>query len=272
VADRVIRIWDVDTAAWCEVVPRRPGLFQVCAHISGDRDSDRLATLRVLVIADVVARAAEDQGLQAFIGHAGGTGSSEAPQLLELAQSALGLRPAVGMAVLSADLPAPCDGPTDLHLTSPDARLDPREDGILAAVGQILVDGGSGAAIWRILSEPGSDPLSIKKALLSAPHHEPADLTVAALSSAREALRIWRRHVAGWAEFPSRPVPPEIRTAIRRFGGQLDTPALIGLLEDVVDDDRVPPGTKFETFVLADRMLGLDLERWIGQPDAESST
>jgi hypothetical protein len=88
------------------------------------------------------------------------------------------------------------------------------------------------------------------------------------LSSERETLRIWRHHVARWAEFPSSPVPPEIKTTIRLFSSQLDTPALMRLLEEVVQDDGAPPGAKFETFIFADRILGLDLGRWIGQPDS----
>lgn len=221
-----------------------------------------------MVVADVVARTAEEQGLQAFIAHVGDMGVGEAPRLIELARSSLGIRPAVGLAASEAELPTPSNGPTDLHLIGPGLQLHPQAGGMLAAVGRILADSGADAALSGILSEPAAEPLCIRKALLSAPHYDSADLTMPTLSSERETLRIWRHHVARWAEFPSSPVPPEIKTTIRLFSSQLDTPALMRLLEEVVQDDGAPPGAKFETFIFADRILGLDLGRWIGQPDS----
>jgi hypothetical protein len=40
---------------------------------------------------------------------------------------------------------------------------------------------------------------------------------------------------------------------------------VLALLRDLADDDSVPAGARFETFLYADRILGLDLPRDIGR-------
>jgi hypothetical protein len=44
----------------------------------------------------------------------------------------------------------------------------------------------------------------------------------------------------------------------------LDTVSALALLRGLAPDASVPAGAKFETFVYADRILGLDLARDIG--------
>lgn len=41
--------------------------------------------------------------------------------------------------------------------------------------------------------------------------------------------------------------------------------SLLALLRDLAPDSEVPGGAKFETFLYADRVLGLDLPRDIGR-------
>jgi hypothetical protein len=45
----------------------------------------------------------------------------------------------------------------------------------------------------------------------------------------------------------------------------LDTVAILALLREVASDDEISAGERFETFMLADRVLGLDLARHIGK-------
>jgi cysteinyl-tRNA synthetase len=52
------------------------------------------------------------------------------------------------------------------------------------------------------------------------------------------------------------------------FDDDLDTPAAIRVLRALEKDGDIPPGSKFETFAHADRLLGLDLARDIGRPPA----
>ena len=74
--------------------------------------------------------------------------------------------------------------------------------------------------------------------------------------------------MAYWAESPSRPIPTPIAKLAGAAFGHLNTVSALTLLRGLVGDARVPAGAKFETFVYADRILGLDLPREIGQPRA----
>jgi cysteinyl-tRNA synthetase len=46
----------------------------------------------------------------------------------------------------------------------------------------------------------------------------------------------------------------------------LDTPTALVALGELDKEDGLPPGSKFETFAWADRVLGLDLVRDVGRP------
>jgi cysteinyl-tRNA synthetase len=43
-----------------------------------------------------------------------------------------------------------------------------------------------------------------------------------------------------------------------------DGATVIGILTDLANDDTVPPGARFETFLSVDRVLALDLARHLG--------
>lgn len=101
---------------------------------------------------------------------------------------------------------------------------------------------------------------------MSFPAYQQADLTDRGLATADQTVRDWRRLVARWAEQPSRPIPAHLTEMIRSAFGDLDTAAAIALLGGMADDDGVPDGAKFETFVYVDRLLGLDLPSDIGKP------
>lgn len=68
------------------------------------------------------------------------------------------------------------------------------------------------------------------------------------------------------AAWPYGLVPAHLTEMIRAAFGDLDTTAAIALLGGMADDDGVPDGAKFETFVYVDRLLGLDLPSDIGKP------
>jgi hypothetical protein len=116
-----------------------------------------------------------------------------------------------------------------------------------------------------VLGGDGYDPLAVRFALMSSPYGQPADLVGDVLASAGDTVGQWRRGVAQWAEWPSHPMPPHLTTAARAALGDLDTVALLALLRGLEHDDGAPAGAKFETFVYADRVLGLDLPREIGR-------
>jgi cysteinyl-tRNA synthetase len=116
-----------------------------------------------------------------------------------------------------------------------------------------------------VLTGSARDPLAVRFALMSVPAHQPADLTSRVLASAHQAIGDWRRRVARWAEQPSRPIPAYLAEMARTAFEDLDTAAAIALLRRLADDDSVPDGAKFETFLYVDRVLGLDLPSDIGK-------
>ena len=66
--------------------------------------------------------------------------------------------------------------------------------------------------------------------------------------------------------------PADVRSVCGRLPGafddDLDTPAALRVLRSLEKDSEIPPGAKFETFVYADQLLGLDLARDIGRAPA----
>ena len=59
--------------------------------------------------------------------------------------------------------------------------------------------------------------------------------------------------------------PEAAAATVRAAFGNLDTVAVLALLRSLAADETVPAGPRFETFVYADRVLGLDLPRDIGR-------
>lgn len=109
------------------------------------------------------------------------------------------------------------------------------------------------------------DPLAARLALMSFPSQKPADVDDDVLAQAGGTLGSWRQQVAWWAESPSRPIPAPIAEAVESAFGRLDTVSVLALLRGLLPDASVPAGAKFETFVYADRILGLDLAREVGR-------
>jgi len=239
-----------------------PGLLRVCAHVRASADPGDLTGLRVLLIADLLARAAEVDGLQVLTMWALNDESAGAAAV-ERAAAALGIHPAV----LPADFATPWPGGrADVHIADDVAIYEDDGKGVLirAAAARLaqdvrsLDDAAAGAPA-------GHDPLAVRLALMSLPRHQPAEFTADRLADAGRTLSEWRSCVATWAEFPSGAIPEPIATTVRAAFGDLNIVAVLSLLSDLVTDESVPPGRRFETFVYVDRVLGLDLARDIGR-------
>jgi hypothetical protein len=200
----------------------------------------------------MLARAAELHHLQVLtvLAHPGQAPAAAA----ERAADALGIHPPAARASLPEAHTSP-GGPVDVHVDTAGGG----QSGLVARVGTARLHGAD------VLAGPGDYPLAVRLALMSLPYHRPADLSGDVLASAQETIAHWRRQVAGWAESPSRPIPARIAQALRAAFGDLDTAAALALLRDLAPDTDVPAGAKFETFVYADRVLGLDLPRDIGR-------
>jgi hypothetical protein len=224
--------------------------------------------LRVLLVADLLARTAELLGLQVLTVLAFTGQSSEQATAFERAADALGIHPPAARAS-SRDAQISLGGPFDVHLVGNGVGVDGGQSGLVARVGAVHMgqaDHQDEAAVGDVLAGHGHDPLAVRLALMSFPCHQPADLTESVLADARETLGHWRRRVAEWAESPSKPIPARVRETAQAAFGDLDTVSALALLRGLATDASGPAGAKFETFVFADRILGVDLAREIGRP------
>src|ERR1022692_1565032 len=115
----------------------------------------------------------------------------------------------------------------------------------------------------------GLDPLALRLALLEHRYRQQMNLTWDIVQAADVTLRRWRQRVADWAESPSKPMCAQYVSDITgAFDDDLDTPAALRGMRALEKDAEIPPGSKFETFAHADRLLGLDLARDVGRPRA----
>ncbi|MGW3624044.1 hypothetical protein [Streptomyces sp. NPDC000880] len=228
-----------------------PGPLRICAHVPPRGGPGSLTGLRVLLVADVLARVVELRGRQVLLGRTG-------PRVPSAA--AAGIRPADARGTPDhiADM---LGGPPGVHLTDR------------------AYEGGSGASLHVAEAhtsvslaglEAGleeQDPLAVRLLLLSRAHHEPVALRAEDLDEARLTLARWRRAVADWAEQPSKPMPADrLRPVHTALEDRLGTPAVLDLLRDLETATDVPAGAKFETFAHLDRVLGLELARETGHP------
>lgn len=100
----------------------------------------------------------------------------------------------------------------------------------------------------------GEEPLGVRLKILGF-DDEPA-----------RTIQRWRAGVAKWANSPSGAMSrPHAEAIAAAFSDNLDAAAALRVLAELEADDSVPDGVKFETFVGADRMFGLDLARDIGR-------
>ena len=111
------------------------------------------------------------------------------------------------------------------------------------------------------------DPLALRLAFLQTRYRQQANLSWEGLAAADRLLARWRGLVAEWAEHDSKPMcATHQQDLAEAFGDDLDTPRALQVLRRAAADDALPPGSRFELFAWADRVLGLDLVRDVGRP------
>jgi len=263
----VLRLPDARTGSPAEVRPATPGVLRICVHLPHAAAGSGITALRVLLTADLLARTAELTGLQALTAVQLTGASPGQAAVIEGDAGALGIHPPAAHAGCR-DAPSALGGPVDVHVTGDGAGVGPGPAGLSVSVGAAHLAGAGAypeAADGGLFAGRRDDPLAVRLALMSFPAHRPADVDDGALAQAGATLGSWRQQVARWAESPSRPIPASIAEAAGSAFGRLDTVSVLALLRGLLPDDSVPAGAKFETFVYADRILGLDLAREIGR-------
>ncbi|MFF9278186.1 hypothetical protein [Streptomyces griseosporeus] len=282
----MLRITDDRTGEPVEAAPVRRGLTRVEAHAPGCDPG----ALRVLLVADLLVRALELGGTPVWALLNAERQRAE----LRAGAAALGIRPledshdtttGLGEAQIVHVAQDPGAAPDGVLLrvgpvvSSPWASTVPGDRGgavgpgasVSAGQGEGLgpVPGGQGDPQGPGALPQGVDPAAVRLALLSVPRAAPVRLDDAALGAAGATLARWRRAVAGWARRPSRPIPDDVRARLRAaWEDDIDIPAVLGVLRGVeeAEPDDLPEGARFETYVYADRLLGLDLARDLGTP------
>lgn len=228
------------------------GPLRVCAHAPTAYAKDDLTGLRVLLVADVLARVAELRGRTVLVGW------TRPPTV---SADAAGIRPADAHGTPD-EIAEVLGGPPAVHLTS---RTYEGAGGLSLHIGEAAAT-GDGAKDAEKEEGDDTDALALRLLLLGHPHHEPVDVTGEAVHAAAEKLANWRRSVAAWAEEPSKAMPADVvREALNALENGLDTPAVLRLLDDLGAAGDVPGGAKFETFAHFDRVLGLEIVRDIGR-------
>jgi hypothetical protein len=262
----VLRFWDDRTGSYAELAVEPSIPLRVCIHGPADGTWSGLADLRILLVADVLTRIAELQGLQVITVLAS---VSAPPGALDQDVGALGIHPPAARTV-PGEAEKSLGGPAHVHLARNTAGPGDSAAGPLIGVGQVedltRQERGDRAAGSQANGGNEGDRLALRLALLSRSHHQPVQLTPAVLVDAAESLGRWRRAVAEWASQPSRPIPSETAEKIRdAFDEDLNTVAALDVLHAVESGHDMPAGAKFETFVFVDRVLGLELARDIGR-------
>ena len=223
----VLRLRDARSGSFVQVRPAKAGLLRVCAYLPETAVDEDITWLRVLLVADLLLRAAELRNLQVLTVLAFTDPGSAQAAARERAADALGIHPPAARASLLQARTSP-DGPIDVHLVSQDADADDSPGGLVTRVGAAQ------------LRREGDDPLAVRLALLSLPYYQPADLTEGMLASAQDTVVHWRRQVSDWAESPSRPIPVQLADTIRGAFSDLDTVSVLAFLHDLARDAGVP--------------------------------
>lgn len=216
-----------------------PGPLRVCAHVPADGAAG--TGLRVLLIADVLARVVELRGRAVLVGRTG-----PAPH----GAPAAGVRPADAEGGLE-DITNGLGGPPAVHVTSGTTE---EASAACLRVGEA-----------ELPALDGLDPSAVRMLLLGHPYEEPVTATADEIDDSARTLARWRRAVAHWAGYPSKPIPPDLKSTARAaLDARLDTRTVLRLLADLETASDVLEGAKFETFAHLDRVLSLELVREVG--------
>ncbi|WP_131738541.1 hypothetical protein [Actinomadura roseirufa] len=119
---------------------------------------------------------------------------------------------------------------------------------------------------YSLMANASMDALYARLALLEVRYRESLHLSHQRFLEAAARLDRWRDLVAGWATSPGRPLDRGYADrAETALANDLDTPSALAVLDDLADDDGVPPGAKLETVIHLDLLLGLGLVAALGR-------
>lgn len=250
-----MQIRDSRTGLTGEVRPARGRPLLVCVHVGLAEERPGLGDLRACLVADLLFRTLELGKAQVLVCYAS-DGLPAASAAVKDAIGLLGIHPPTEFVPAGAAEEA-LGGPIGLHVVASGAAHT-------ATGGAVHLDIAPAGGVDE--APGGDDPLALRLALLGRPYGQPVEFTPESLTSSRLLLDRWRQQVATWARTVSRPIHP---ASAQEFDDALqegvDTAAALRVLDRLETAPDVPDGAKFETFVYADRVLGLELPRDIGR-------
>jgi cysteinyl-tRNA synthetase len=273
----VFRLYDTLTGQVQQIATPPRGVLRVFVGAPTPSRPAHVGDLRALLLADLIRRNAEHRHNQVVVATlvitdggrdpAGGErdGGLNTGQVDSFSADSgtLNMRPAEQTAAASA-VPDPV---TSREIIVGSCRVETGP--VLFEAREMAVpEAGEAANLVRLsdLPDRGLDPLALRLAYLSGRYREPADLSWDLLGDADQELRRWRQGVARWAESPSKPICAAVTAQVAAaFDDDLDTPAALRALRGLEQDPEIPPGSKFESFLHADQLLGLELPCQIGR-------
>jgi cysteinyl-tRNA synthetase len=249
----VFRLYDTRTGQAAEIALPPGGLLRMLVAGPPHRPA-HAGDLRTFLVADLIRRNAERRHDLSVVATMIITGQEHDDGFLS-DTSALNIQPADQTA--GAQTAAGSVASREIIVGSYRVRTGP-----------VLFEGqeDAGTAPLADMAGRGLDPLALRLAYLSGRYREQADLTWDMLGDADEQIRRWRESVGRWAELPSKPMCAQVTAQVAAaFDDDLDTPAALRALQELEQDPEIPAGSKFESFLRADQLLGLDLPRDIGR-------
>jgi hypothetical protein len=235
--------------------------FRVLVDVRGI-EQDALHALRVMLVGDVSLRVAEAINARAASAICLQNASEASVRLVRLAEE-LAIRPPTTPTTPRGTVTAM--GQLDFAVVP--ARTVAQHGLGTARIARV----GTASLPWRTgsvssLGEwPDADLLPLRLALLRFPYTRSASISRARLNRAAETLQRWRFKVASWKDIPSSGPSETIEQMRRVLVTDLDTSAVLTLLHRLEADLHTSSGSKFDTFVEIDQVLGLDLCRDIGK-------
>jgi len=258
----MLQLLDTRTSLLTDVRPDRSGLLRVWAHLPDKSREVDVSGLRVLLMADLLARTAELSGLQVLTAIVFPAEPPAQPTFVEHASGPLSVHPPAVRAS-SAAATASLHGPARIRIIGPDDDPCEEQGALVARVAAVRITGPESKHVGMFT---GDSALAVRFALMSVPYHRPVELNDDIVARAGQTTRDWRLRTAEWAESPSQPIPRGVGSALQSAFSHLDTARALTLLDQLADDPGPAPGARFETFVFADRILALDLAREVGRP------
>jgi hypothetical protein len=271
----VLTLYDAATRELETILPghrRELRVLAVAPALAAPADPD-LGQLRAFLLPDLLRRTAERRSLVPTVCEVEAPGEAGAGPLGNDVRSALNIHPPARIAPAGEPVTRTAEYAGG---AAPAFDIGTGDTGWLAGLdvvryhaapaGPVTSGAGDGPGRWAEAADRGLDPLAVRLTFMRARYRDGADLSWPALTEADTTLTGWRKSVAQWANSPSGAMATRYADAITAaFEDDLDTAAALGALQALAADAEVAPGTKFETFAAADRLLGLDLARDIGR-------